>query len=143
MSKRKIGGNFTKRTAETQYMTKEGGNIPKRIKEDTEFRFGKSSGAFNPDSQRIGGVINYEYLREHMLESIAQKTLESLNNSKVTKKDWRNKVFNLRSQSVAKQIYERDLATYEENNRLTNTFSKLKQSNASERNMYKFPTRGQ
>jgi hypothetical protein len=75
-----------------------------------------------------------------MLESIAQKTLEKLNSKQVTKKDWRNKVFNLRSQSVAKQIYERDLATYEENNRLTNTFSKLKQSNPGDRNMYKFPS---
>jgi len=44
-----------------------------------------------------------------MLESIAQKTLENIQNAKVTKKDWRNKVFNLRSQSVAKQIYQRDL----------------------------------
>lgn len=75
-----------------------------------------------------------------MLESIAQKTLEKLNSKQVTKKDWRNKVFNLRSQSVAKQIYERDLATYEENNRLTNTFSKLKQSIPGDRNMYKFPS---
>lgn len=34
MSKRKLGGNITKRTAETQYMAKEGGNLPKWIKED-------------------------------------------------------------------------------------------------------------
>lgn len=73
MSKRKgtKTDNFTKKTAETQYMTQLGGNLPKRIKDDTDFRFGKSSGAYDPSAQRIGGVINYDYLREHMLETIA------------------------------------------------------------------------
>ena len=50
MSKRKSSTNFTKKTAETQYMTTIGGNLPKKIKEDQEFRFGKSSGAYNQDS---------------------------------------------------------------------------------------------
>lgn len=103
MSKRKgKKNNIIKKTAETQYMTQLGGNLPQRLKDDKDFRFGKSSGAFDPEAQRIAGVINYDYLREHMLESIAQKTLERISERQVTKKDWRNKVYNLRSQSVAK-----------------------------------------
>lgn len=49
----------------------------------------------------------------------------------------------MRSQSVAKQIYERDLAVFKENNLLDKTMnSKLKSSlTASGRNMYKFPVR--
>lgn len=34
MSRRRGGANFTKRTAETQYMTQLGGNLPKWIKDD-------------------------------------------------------------------------------------------------------------
>jgi len=73
MSKRKNqkGSNVTKRTAETQYMTQLGGNLPPHIKQDLDFRFGRSSGAYDAGAQRIGGIINYDYLREHMLESIA------------------------------------------------------------------------
>jgi hypothetical protein len=64
---------------------------------DPKFRFGKTSGAYNDDAQRIGGIINYEYLKDHLTESITKKAMENLNRTKVTNKDWRNKVFNLRS----------------------------------------------
>lgn len=71
--------------------------IPAHIKNDPNFRFGKCSGAYNENAQRIGGIINYDYLKEHLTESITNKALENLNMTKVTHKDWRNKVFHLRS----------------------------------------------
>jgi len=42
-----------------------------------------------------------------LTESITKKAIEDLNMNKVNKKDWRNKVFHLRSQSVAKSIGDR------------------------------------
>ena len=84
--------------------------VPQHIKDDPEFRYGKTSGAYKPDAQRIGGIINYQYLKEHLTESITKKALEDMNMNKVNKKDWRNKVFHLRSQSVAKTIDKRKQA---------------------------------
>ena len=102
MSKRQNSNNFIKKTAETQYIASKEPLVPKKLIQDPEFRFGRSSGAYNDDSQRIGGIINYEYLKEHLTESIQKKAMEDLDKSKKTTKDWRNKVFHLRSQSVAK-----------------------------------------
>jgi hypothetical protein len=78
--------------------------IPKHVTEDPNFRFGRSSGAYDEDAQRIAGIINYDYLKEHLTESITKKALESITKSQIVKKDWRNKGYNLRSQSVAKKI---------------------------------------
>ena len=71
--------------------------VPSHIMADPTFRFGKSTGAYNEDAQRIGGIINYDYLKDHLTESITKKAMENLNMTKVTHKDWKNKVFNLRS----------------------------------------------
>lgn len=70
MSKRQNSLNFTKKTAETQYISCKEPLIPQKIKQDPNFRFGKSSGAYNEESQRIGDIINYEYLKDHLTESI-------------------------------------------------------------------------
>ena len=113
--------------------------VPKRISEDPEFRFGKTCGAYHPDAQRIGGIINYQYLKEHLTESITKKALEDLDMSKVVKKDWRNKVFHLRSQSVAKVIEKRKKSEMIETQKLNHTFRRTRDS-ASNKNMYKFPS---
>jgi hypothetical protein len=86
-----------KSTAQTQYLAPKEPLIPSHIKEDPEYRFGKSSGAFHEDAQRIDGIINYQYLKEHLNESIQKKAMENLSIAAVKKKDWRNKVYNLRS----------------------------------------------
>lgn len=51
------------RTNGTQSMVMKDGNIPNWIKENPQFMYGRSSGAYNEDSQRITEVINYEYLK--------------------------------------------------------------------------------
>jgi hypothetical protein len=107
--------------------------------DDPNFRFGKSSGAHNEDAQRIGGIINYEYLKEHLTESITKKAMENLNMTKTTNKNWRNKVFNLRSQSVAKQIQSRKNEEFVESQKLNHTFVKTRGDSVSTKNMYKFP----
>ena len=94
--------NLIKKTAKTQYMAPKESLIPNRIKDDPEFRFGKISGAYHEGAQRIGEIINYDYLKEHLNESITKKALENITLSQIKKKDWRNKVYHLRSQSVAK-----------------------------------------
>lgn len=91
----------TEVTTEMQSMA---GNLPQWIKTDPEFRFGMSTQQFSKDNQKIASVINNDYLKQYLSRSIAQKAMDQLANQKNNKKDWRNKVFNLRSQSVANQI---------------------------------------
>lgn len=74
-----------------------------------------------------------------MTESITKKALEDLNMTKVVKKDWRNKVFHLRSQSVAKVIEKRKKSEWIEAQKLNHTFRRTGDS-ASNKNMYKFPS---
>ena len=45
--------------------------IPKKIKDDEEFRYGKA--AYLPGNQRITEVINYDYLRDFLSKNITQK----------------------------------------------------------------------
>lgn len=58
----------------------------------------------------------------------------------MVKKDWRNKVFHLRSQSVAKVINKRKENELIETQKLNHTFRRTRDS-ASNRNMLKFPTK--
>ena len=53
--------------------------------------------------------MNNDYLKQHLGRTIAQKAIDQIaNNGRPAKKDWRNLVFNLRSQSVAQQIKKAD-----------------------------------
>ena len=45
--------------------------IPKEIRDDPDFRFGKT--AYLPGNQRVTEVINYEYLREFLQKNVADK----------------------------------------------------------------------
>lgn len=45
--------------------------IPKHIKENPEFRYGKA--AYLPGDQRITEVINYDYLRDFLAKNVHQK----------------------------------------------------------------------
>lgn len=46
--------------------------------------------------------MNNDYLKQYLSHQIAQKAIEKVQENQVKKKDWRNKVYNLRSQSVAR-----------------------------------------
>jgi hypothetical protein len=137
MSKRK-NNNFIKTANETKHSNEP--RVPSLVLDDPNFRFGKSSGNNNEDAQRIGGIINYDYLKEHLTESITKKAMENLNMTKKTNKNWRNKVFNLRSQSVAKQIESRKKEEKIESEKLNHTFVKNRGESVSSKNMYKFPS---
>ena len=53
--------------------------------------------------------MNNDYLKQHLSKSIAQKAIDQIANyGRPVKKDWRNRVFNLRSHSVAQQIKKAD-----------------------------------
>lgn len=84
MSKRQNARNFVKTTGETQYLASSEPLVPAKITNDPNFRFGKSTGAYHDDAQRIGGIINYDYLKDHLTESITKKALENLYKTKVT-----------------------------------------------------------
>ena len=119
------------------------GNIPNWIRENPEFMYGKSSGAYNQDSQRITEVINYDYLKQHLATSITNNALHDLANQKQKnmKKDWTNKVYKMRSQSVANQIQKRRAEEDAEEKRLSfakeNTATKL--SRTIQKNLFKLP----
>jgi|APSaa5957512535_1039671.scaffolds.fasta_scaffold350402_1 hypothetical protein len=76
--------------------------VPKHIKEDPDFRFGKA--AYLPGNQRITEVINYEYLRDFLASNVTTKAQNNIEMQKIMEKekDWQNKSFKLRSASVAK-----------------------------------------
>jgi hypothetical protein len=59
---------------------------------------------------------------------------------KVPQKDWRNKVFNLRSQSVAKQIETRKNDEILESQKLNHNFAKSRRDSFSHKKVYKFPS---
>jgi hypothetical protein len=52
--------------------------------------------------------MNNDYLKQHLSKSIAQKAIDQLTSQRSMKKDWRNRVFTMRSQSVAQQIKKND-----------------------------------
>ena len=101
MSKRATKRHMPLSTEVTQEMHSLKGNLPNWIKTDPDFRFGMSTQQFSKDNQKISSIMNNDYLKQYLTRSIAQKAMDSLANQKGVKKDWRNKVFNLRSQSVA------------------------------------------
>ena len=46
--------------------------------------------------------MNNDYLKHYLTTQIANRAIDKVKEGGVKKKDWRNKVYNLRSQSVAK-----------------------------------------
>lgn len=124
-------------------MVPKDGNVPDWIRENPKFMYGKSSGAYNEDSQRITEVINYDYLKQHLATSITNNALHDIAHQKQKglKKDWTNKVYKMRSQSVAHQIQKRKEEEQAEEKRLSfqkeNNATRL--SRTIQKNMFKFP----
>jgi hypothetical protein len=58
--------------------------------------------------------MSYDYNRSYLADTIAKKAQDLMQLHYKPKKDSNNKVSNLRSQSVAKQIQKRELERYEE-----------------------------
>ena len=58
--------------------------------------------------------MRYDYLKEFLKENIANRTNHNLQHNYLQKRDWQNKGYKLRCQSVAKQIQtkERELSNH-------------------------------
>lgn len=110
MSKRANAKNINKTTPETQALAPKTSPIPKRLLEDPNFRFGNPSGQANvaETALKMKHIVNHEHMKENYGKAITRKAIEELIKRKQVTKDWRNNVFKLRSQSVAKQIEERN-----------------------------------
>ena len=62
----------------------------------------------NEDRDKIASIVNNDYLKQYLSNNIALKAIEQISRSKITKKDWRNTRYKLRSQTVAQQIAKRE-----------------------------------
>ena len=85
-----------------------GERIPKKFTDDENFRFGIKSGYYDPDRPNFDKVMTHDYLHESLCQNVHDRAIEYLNNRPENKKDWRNKSYHLRSQSVALQIKKRE-----------------------------------
>ena len=72
-------------------------NIPKKILDDENFRFGKPSGYNDPDRPKFEKVMNYNYLYDQLCHNIHDRAMETVKSGPTKIKDWRNKSYHLRS----------------------------------------------
>ena len=108
MSKRKVVKAKIRNKDETTAIVPVKSNVPQWIKTDPNFQFGVPSNAFNEDRDKIASIVNNDYLKQYLSNNIALKAIEQISRSKITKKDWRNTGYKLRSQTVAQQIAKRE-----------------------------------
>lgn len=101
MSKRLALVNIEHKPGFKERINKDKDFIPKWMKDDPDFRFGKP--AYLPGNQRITPVINNEFLKDFLSTNIKNKAHENMQMQRLLNKEkkWQNRSFKLRSQSVA------------------------------------------
>ena len=74
----------------------------------TQMSFGRPSGLEIRDPSDLTMIMKNEFMKDYLKETITTRMKDKIEQHKIINRDWQNKGFKLRSQSVAHQIKQKD-----------------------------------